>query len=195
MTSAAQIRLEPGRVYRTRDLRAWTTNPSRLAQRLVHEDKLRQAARGLYYAPQPTRFGPAPPSDNALLTGFLGNDRFVKTGPACWNALGLGTTAMFAATLVYNTQRTGEFTLDGRKFMLRRVVFPDRPPPEWFIVDLFRHHDMAAIELCDLETGLLAQLRLGRWNRELLRKLAADCGSKATGTVIGRCISTVAGAT
>ncbi len=192
MTLPAQPQLEPGHAYRTRDLRAWGKNPARLAQRLVHEGKLREAAHGLYYAPLSTWFGSAPASDEALLAGFLGTNSFLLTGPARWNALGLGTTAMFAATLVYNTQRTGEFTLDGRKFMLRRVLFPDRPQPEWFIVDLFQHHDMAAIELHELETSLLAQLRLGRWNREELRELAAEYGSKATVAAVGRCLRAAA---
>ena len=40
--------LQPGRAYRTRDLRAWSANPTRLARRLVGEGRLREAARGLY---------------------------------------------------------------------------------------------------------------------------------------------------
>jgi len=52
---------------------------------------------------------------------------------------------MFATTLVIATRsRTGEFTLDGRRFLLRRVYFPKHPSPEWFVVDLLRHHEMAA---------------------------------------------------
>ena len=45
------------------------------------------------------------------------------TGSEHWNALGLGTTAVFPAKLVYNTKRSGEFTLGGRRFLLRRVGF------------------------------------------------------------------------
>ena len=32
---------------------------------------------------------------------------FVLTGPPAWNSLGLGSTAMWAHSLVYNTKRTG----------------------------------------------------------------------------------------
>lgn len=50
MSIAAQPQLEPGRTYRTRDLRAWGANPTRLARRLVDEGKLREAAHGLLRA-------------------------------------------------------------------------------------------------------------------------------------------------
>ena len=49
----------------------WSANPARLAKRLTHEGKLRQAAQGLFYAPLPTRFGPAPPDETEILRAFL----------------------------------------------------------------------------------------------------------------------------
>jgi hypothetical protein len=180
MTTAAQPVLEPGRAYRTRDLLRWGKNPTRLARRLVREGKLREAAHGLYYAPIASRFGPAPARDEALLRAFLGDEAFLVTGPPRWNALGLGSTAMFAATLVYNTQRTGELTLDGRRFLFRRVYFPARPTPEWFVVDLLQHHDMAGVSLSELRRSLVATLRAGRWNAGRLRDTATTYGTKAT---------------
>ncbi len=147
MNTPARPELVPGRAYRTRDLRPWSANPTRLARRLVDEGKLREAAHGLYYAPLLTRFGPAPASSEELLRAFLGGERFLVTGPPFWNALGLGSTAMFAVTLVYNTRRSGEFQLGGRRFLLRRVYFPENPSAEWFIVDLLQHHDMAGAGL------------------------------------------------
>ncbi|MCB9661718.1 MAG: hypothetical protein H6726_29000 [Sandaracinaceae bacterium] len=180
MSTAAQPQLEPGRAYRTRDLRRWSANPTRLARRLVDEGKLREAAHGLYYAPVPTKFGPAPAADEELLRGFLGDEPFLVTGPPRWNALGLGSTAMFAMTLVYNTRRTGEVVLGGRRFLLRRVYFPEAPTPEWFVVDLLQHHDMAGVALSELREGLVATLRLGRWDRERLREMAETYGTKAT---------------
>lgn len=180
MSAAAEPALEPGRAYRTRDLRRWSANPTRLARRLVGRGELREAARGLYYAPKQTRFGPAPPSSEELLRAFLGSDRFIVTGPPHWNALGLGSTSMFAVTLVYNTKRSGEFRLAGRRFLLRRVCFPVDPAPEWFVVDLLQHHDMAGVALSELRAGLVATLRLGRWDRELLRGMAERYGTKAT---------------
>lgn len=180
MSAAARPALEPGRAYRTRDLRRWGNNPTRLARRLVEEGKLREAARGLYYAPLPSKFGPIPVADEELLRAFLGAEPFLITGPPYWNALGLGSTAMFAVQLVYNTRRTGEVVLDGRRFLLRRVYFPETPTPEWFAVDLLQHHDMAGVALSELREGLVATLRLGRWDRERLREMAKTYGTKAT---------------
>ncbi len=180
MNVAALPHLEPGRAYRTRDLRSWSANPTRLARRLVHEGKLLEAARGLYYAPIPTRFGPAPASSEELLRAFLGGEPFLLTGPPYWNALGLGSTAMFAVTLVYNTLRSGEFLLGGRRFLLRRVYFPEQPTAEWFIVDLLQHHGMAGAALSELRAGLVATLRCGRWDRARLREMAETYGTKAT---------------
>jgi hypothetical protein len=183
------LALEPGRAYRTRDLRRWGKNPARLARRLVGEGKLREAAHGLYYAPVPSRFGPAPAADKELLRVFLGEGPFVITGPPRWNALGLGSTAMFTATLVYNTQRTGEFTLDGRRFLLRRVLFPEQPSPEWFVVDLLQHHDMAGVALSELQRGLVATIREGRWNTAILREMADAFGSRTTLALVDEAIA------
>lgn len=44
----------------------------------------------------------------SMMMGF--NEMMVE-----WNALGLGSTSMFAATLVYNTKRTAEFTFDSER--------------------------------------------------------------------------------
>jgi hypothetical protein len=180
MTVATNPALEPGRAYRTRDLLPWGANPTRLARRLVREGTLREAAHGLYYAPIPTKFGPAPAPNEELLRAFFGGNPFVVTGPPRWNALGLGATAMFAVTLVYNTRQTGEVTLDGRRFLLRRVYFPESPPAEWFVIDLLQHHDMAGIALSELREGLVATLQLGRWDRERLVAMAMQFGTKAT---------------
>lgn len=189
MSRAAQPDLEPGRAYRTRELRQWSANPTRLARRLVREGRLREAAHGLFYAPIQSRFGPAPALDEDLLRAFLDGGRFVITGPPRWNALGLGSTAMFAATLAYNTQRTGHFTFDGRRFLLRRVLFPEDPPPEWFVIDLLQHHDMAGASLAELEERLTATLCEGRWDPVLLYEMASEYGTKATLARVERCIA------
>ncbi len=188
MSLAAQPNLKPGKAYRTRALRRFGANPARLAQRLVREGKLRQAAHGLFYVPVNSRFGQAPPSEEEILRGFLGSSRFVITGPPKWNALGLGATAMFAATLAYNQRRTGEFTFDGRRFLLRRVYFPPRPTPEWYVIDLLQHHGMAGASLTELEGRLIVTLREGRWERERLRAMAEQYGTKATLALVVRCL-------
>jgi len=180
--------LQPGRAYRTRDLRAWSANPTRLARRLVREGRLREAAHGLFYAPVESRFGPAPPQEAELLRTFLDGHGFVITGPPRWNALGLGASAMFAHTLVYNTQRTGEFTLAGRLFLLRRVLFPESPSPEWFVVDLLQHREMAGASRSELLAGLTATLRAGRWDRAALREMAKQYGTQATQALVEGCL-------
>ena len=95
---------------------------------------------------------------------------------------------MFASPLVYNHKRTGEFTLDGRRFLLRRVPFPENPPPEWFVVDLLQHHDMAGISLVDLADRLVATLRENRWNRNRLQAMAERFATKATAALVERCL-------
>jgi hypothetical protein len=188
MSLAAQPSLTPGKTYRTRDLRRFGANPARLARRLVREGKLQQAAHGLYYAPLQSRFGQAPPPDEEILRGFLGSSPFVITGPPKWNALGLGATAMFAATLAYNQKRTGEFTFDGRRFILRRVYFPEHPSPEWFVIDLLQHHDMAGVSLDELRDRLVATVREGQWDQERLRAMAEQYGTKATLALVEQCL-------
>jgi len=189
MTAAAQPELRPGRAYRTRNLRRWSANPTRLARRLVREGRLRRAAHGLFYAPIPTRFGPAPPEEIELLRAFFGGSPFLISGPPRWNALDLGATAMFAATLVYNTKRTGVFTLDGRRYLLRRVLFPEAPPPEYFVVDLIQHHDMAGVSLGDLEERLVATAKEGRWDRQMLVGMAQRFGARNTVALVERCLA------
>lgn len=171
--------LRRGRVYRTRDLSQWSANPTRLAARLVERGVLQRLAHGLYVRPAESRFGPVPPTDEALLRAFLGGSPFVITGPAVWNALGLGTTAVHADTLVYNTKRTGTFELAGRTFRLRRVAFPRNPPKEWFVVDLLEHAAEASASRAELTQAAAAALQAGRLDSERLRNMAARYGSKA----------------
>lgn len=188
MTAPAQPELEAGRAYRTRDFALWGKNPARLAQRLVREGLLREAAHGLYYTPVPSKFGPAPVAGEELLRAFLQGEPFLLTGPPRWTPLGLGATAMFASTLVYNTQRSGVFTLAGQTFVLRRVGFPHQPPPEWFVVDLIKHHEMAGVALSELHLNLVTTLRLGRWNIPKLREMARTYGTKSVSAFVEGCI-------
>jgi hypothetical protein len=154
----------------------------------MREGKLRQAAHGLFYAPVESRFGLAPPSQAELLRAFFGGSPFLISGPPKWNALGLGSTAMFAATLVYNTKRSAEFIFDGRRYLLRRVLFPEDPPPEYFVVDLLENHGMAGVSLAELERGLIATLAEERWDRGLLREMAEGYGTKVTLGLVERAL-------
>src|SRR5688500_1422314 len=127
MNAPATPHLTPGRVYRTRELARWSANAPRLAKRLVREGALRPLAHGLFVHPKKGRFGEVPPTDDELMRSFLDDTPFVFTGPDRWNALGLGSTSLFATALVYITKRSGTFELNGRRFALRRVQFPKKP--------------------------------------------------------------------
>ena len=171
--------LKRGRVYRTRDLSRWTANPARLARRLVDEGKLTPLAQGLFVHAKQGRFGEVPPTDEAIMRTFLGGP-FTLTGPEQWNALGLGTSAAVAAQLVYNTKRSGEFTLGGRRFLLRRVSFPRKQSPEWFVVDLFQHAEQAAADRDELTAALADAIERRRFDPELLMTMARGYGSRDT---------------
>lgn len=184
MASAITPTLEPGRVYRTRDLAAWSSNPLRLAKRLVRDGLLVPLAHGLFAHPQKSRFGSVPPTDLELMRAFLDGGSFVFTGPEKWNALGLGSTAVFATPLVYNTKRSGPFTFGGRPFQLRRVAFPENPPPEWFVVDLLENADQAGASKTELSAALTRALRRGAFDRERLDEMTKRFASKATASLV-----------
>ena len=173
----ANVPLDPGTVYRTAWLRRWGGNPTRLAQRLEARGLVRRLGHGLLYAPRMGRFGEVPPSDEALLDAFLDGTPYVVTGPSRWNALGLGSTALFAHPLVYNTKRTGTFDVGGRTFELRRVAFPANPPAEWFVVDLLRHADAVGTDREELVGHLAQRVRAGRFDVDRLFDMAARFGS------------------
>jgi hypothetical protein len=180
MTLAAKPDLAPGRVYRTRDLSRWSANPPRLVKRLVRSGELVPLAHGLFAHPKRGRFGIVPPGDEEMLRAFLDDTPFVLTGPDRWNALGLGTTAVFAEPLVYNHKRSGRFVLGGRAFQLRRVAFPETPTPEWYAVDLLDHADQAGAARSDIVNALARALAVGRLDRDRLRTMAARYATRAT---------------
>lgn len=184
MTAPAHPTLEPGRVYRTRELRAWSANAPRLAKRLLQEGRLRQLASGLYAHESISRFGAVPPTDHEIMRGFLDGGPFVFTGPDRWNALELGTTAVFATPLVYNTKRSGTFELGGRPFRLRRVAFPENPPLEWFVVDLIEHADEAGASRADLQSALSRALARNRFDRDRLREMAERYATRVTRVLV-----------
>ena len=168
--------LESGRVYRTAHLRRWSANPTRLAAHLTERGALRRLSHGLYYAPRQSRFGETPPSEAALLETFLNGSPYVLTGPARWNALGLGSTALFAHPLVYNMKRSGKLDLGGRTFLFRQVAFPLGPTPEWFVVDLLRNAEAAGASRSTLEANLARAVAIGRFDADMLLAMASRYG-------------------
>ncbi|MBI5490301.1 MAG: hypothetical protein HY905_23395 [Deltaproteobacteria bacterium] len=121
-----------------------------------------------------------------MLRAFLDDTPFVITGSDRWNALGLGATAVLAATLVYNTKRSGRFVLGGRPYLLRRVRFPSRPTPEWSVVDLIEHAEMAGVARSEIERSLALALAGRRFSTGRLREAAAEYGTRATRALIER---------
>lgn len=188
MSVAPRFALKPGRVYRTRDLSRWGANPPRLAKRLVREGKLTRLAHGLYAHLRKGCFGAAPPRDEELMRGFLDGSAFVFTGPDLWNSLGLGTTGLFSAPLVYNAKRSGTFDLGGRRFVLRRVAFPEKPTPEWFVVDLFENASSAGTSPEMLADSLRRAMARGAFDPERLRDAAGRFGSRKTQGLVERAL-------
>jgi hypothetical protein len=179
-------KLAPGRAYRTSDLAAWSSNPTRLAQQLVGEGRLRRLRHGLFTVPTESKWGPGSPSDEELLRALLGGADFVLTGPEYWNALGLGATALSPVRLVYNSKRSGTFELDGRRFRLRRVARPRRVTPEWYAVDLLENHLLSGASLERLEEGLVRALAEKRLSVKRLGQAAAVYGTQRTRELISR---------
>lgn len=180
MASMALPPLEAGRVYRTRDFESWSANPPRYAKQLVDKGLLVQVARGLFTCPKRSKFGVVPPTDDALMRAFLEDGPFVFTGPERWNALGLGTTAVFATPLVYNTKRSGLVEFGSRRFELRRVAFPSPVPREWFVVDLFENADRAGTSRAELAGPLTRAVAGGSFALDGLRAMAQQYGTKPT---------------
>lgn len=176
--------LEAGRVYRTRDFEPWSANPPRFAKQLVEKGVLVPIAHGLFAYPKRSKFGLVPPGDDALMRAFLGDGPFVFTGPERWNALGLGTTAVFATALVYNTKRSERVELGDRRFELRRVAFPLAPSQEWFVVDLFENAERAGTSRMELAKALKSALARNAFDRERLKEMAQRYGTKATRVLV-----------
>lgn len=186
---AAAPQLEPGRVYRTREFSTWSANAPRLAKRLVREGKLVPLAPGLFAYQKQSRFGAVPPSDEELMRAFLDGAPHVFTGSERWNALGLGTTGVSASPLVYNTKRSGTFRFGGRRFVLRRVAFPENPPPEWFVIDLLEHAEEAGASRGDLSALLAKAVARGVYSRERLLEMSERYATKATRALVGSSLS------
>jgi hypothetical protein len=176
--------LEPGRVYRTRDFERWSANPPRYAKQLVEKGLILPLAHGLFVSPRHSKFGPVPPDDEALMQAYLGGSPFVFTGPERWNALSLGSTAVFSVPLVYNTKRTGLVELGARTFELRRIAFPFPAPREWFVVDLFANADRAGASRTHLAMALTRALKRDAFDRERLAEQARRYGKKNTRDLI-----------
>ena len=124
------------------------------------------------------------------MRGFLDGSPFVFTGPDRWNSLGLGTTGLFSAPLVYNAKRSGTFDLGGRRVVLRRVAFPEKPTPEWFVVALFENARSAGTSPEMLADSLRRAMARGAFDPERLRDAAGRFGSRRTQALVEASLET-----
>jgi len=147
------------------------------------ENRVRDARRS-----SPASARPRLPDARPCGLGRKRPSAFVFTGPERWNALGLGTTALFAAPLVYNTKRSGTFDLGGRRYVLRRVAFPRRPVPEWFVVDLFENADRVGASREELAKALTRTVARGAFNRKRLSEMAQRYGTRRTQALVYRAV-------
>lgn len=171
--------LQAGRVYRREDLARLSTAVDRHLRELVATGKLKKLAQGLYHAPKQSSFGPLPPADEELVSGFLRDKDFLVFSPSAYNAVGLGTTQLYNRTLVYNHKRHGVFRLGNRQFDFRmKPRFPKKLTPEFLYVDLLNNLD----ELAEDRSAVLAQARnkLPTFDTARLQRAMDNFGSVAT---------------
>jgi len=193
---AKRFRPTEGKVYRTEDLTRWTSNPARMVKRMVDSGELVRLAKGIYHKPERNRYGVMPPAAEELVGALVKHTPFVFTGPAYWNALGLGSTVMFPVQLVYNTKRSGDYLLGGRRFRLSRQRFPMKPTPEWFAVDLMAHRDLVGLDEETLARGLVRALTIGTLSADTLAATAKEYGTRSTRQLITKAsVAASAGAT
>jgi hypothetical protein len=168
--------LRPGRVYRRKDLAQWSTAVDRHLRQLLDDGRLEKVSGGLYMAPRETRFGKAPASDAELVAGFLGDDRFLLVSPNAYNGLGVGTTQLYNAPVVYNHKRHGLMQLDGRPFEFRRrMSFPKALSEEFLLVDLLHNLDNLPEDVETVRTRALA--RASEMDRAKLEKVVREYDS------------------
>ena len=186
------MKLTAGRVYRTADLERWSANPTRMAERLVATGELRKLRHGLYYRPQMSKWGAVPPAREEVLRAVLKNSPFLVTGSGVWNALGLGSTAVFASPLVYNRRLSGETKIGAFRFAFRRVRFPVPANTEWFVIDLIQNRAMAGLDIETLGQTLRSALRNGRFDALRLQRMAVEYGTRETQSLVVDAISSAA---
>ncbi|HET6252977.1 MAG TPA: DUF6088 family protein [Puia sp.] len=137
--------LQPGQVYRRRDLTKWSNAVDRHLKELQNDGALQKVAAGMYYYPKQSSFGPTPPTDHTLIHSYLKDDRFLVTSPNDYNKLGVGTTQLYNKVIVSNLKRSGDVKLGKRVYTFHRTpYFPDKVTPEFLLVDLVNRLDEVA---------------------------------------------------
>src|SRR5260221_5200507 len=149
----------------------------------LDDGTLKKLSQGLYYFPEKSAFGYAPPEEETIVRFFLNDDRFLLTSPNAYNSLGVGTTQLYNTRTVYNHKRHGEVTLGNRKFTFRlKHQFPNTATPEFMLVDLVNNLD----KLAEDHGGLLNKLlsRAERMNSRKLMKAIRMYGNSRTKKIL-----------
>lgn len=132
--------MTPGRVYRRQELEGSSSAVDRDLKKLVDSGEVTKLAGGLYYRPQKSVFGSAPPKEKELVRAFLKTDDFLLTSFNYFNQLGLGLTQLYNDHVVYNHKRTGSFSFGGKRFKFRVVPsYPNTLSKEFLLVDMLNN--------------------------------------------------------
>ncbi|MFN3640213.1 MAG: hypothetical protein ACK4UK_04780 [Flavobacterium sp.] len=168
--------LRKGRVYRRADLSRWSKSVDRHLDALVTEGVLQKLSQGLYFYPEVTVFGEAPPEEEVLVRSFLKDSRFLLTSFNAYNTLGVGTTQLYNQKIVYNHKRHGDFDLGGKTFSFRaKPHFPNKVTKEFLLVDLLNNLEQLAEDPIEIVSNVL--FRAKTMDQKKLKKVLLDYGS------------------
>jgi len=163
MTKVEELKkqLERGKVYRRSDLAKWSKSVDRHLDLLLKEETLQKLSPGLYYFPEETAFGKAPPEEEIVVRSFLKDERFLLTTLNAYNSLGVGTTQLYNQRIVYNHKRHGEFQLGNKKFSFRvKPHFPKKATAEFLLVDLVNNLESLAEDHKEVLKNLSSKVRM-----------------------------------
>ncbi len=154
-------KLRKGKVYRRADLTQWSASIDRHLSRLVEAGVLKKLARGVYYVPGSSAFGPTPPDEKEVIKTYLKGDAFLMVSPNYYNSLGLGTTQLYNRTRIYNYKKHGDVQFGNRVYEFRRKPkFPKKLSREYLVIDLLNNLKYLAEDeqmiLENLKRGLAA---------------------------------------
>jgi len=90
--------------------------------------------------------------------------------------LGVGTTQLYNARIVYNHKRHGEFTLGNRKFFFhKKSHFPKKVTEEFLLVDLVNNLDSLAEDKASVLQNVFKKAQT--MDRKKLKRSVMDYGS------------------
>lgn len=168
--------LKRGKVYRRADMSKWSTSVDRHLDELVKEGTLQKLSQGLYFYPEVTVFGEAPPEEEVLVRSFLKDSRFLLTSFNAYNSLGVGTTQLYNQKTVYNHKRHGDFNLGGKTFSFRvKPHFPSKVTQEFLLVDLLNNLDQLAEDPKEVVSKV--RIRAKAMDPKKLKKSLQEYGS------------------